>query len=356
MNKKIAVLAGDGIGPEVVAEAIKVLDAVGKTYNHTFTYTYLPVGGDAIDTEGVPLSDTTLEEIQKNDAVLLGAVGGPKWESVAVEIRPEAGLLKLRKELGLFANLRPIEVYKSLVDKSPIKSEIVEGTNILFVRELTSGIYFGTPRERQDGGDTAVDTSRYTKQEVIDVAHIAFQHARQRNKKVTSVDKANVLETSRLWRETVTALHEEQYADIELEHMYVDNASMQIIKRPTAFDVVLTENMFGDILTDEASVLAGSIGLSPSASIGKKNISMYEPIHGSSPKHAGQNKANPIGTILSVAWMLRLSFQMDKEAKAVEDAVQNVLANGARTYDIAGTGENSMTTTQMGDIIADTIK
>lgn len=356
MNKKIAVLAGDGIGPEVVAEAIKVLDGIGKKFNHEFTYTYLPVGGAAIDKEGVPLSEKTLEEIKKTDAVLLGAVGGPKWESVAVEIRPEAGLLKLRKELGLFANLRPITVYKSIADKSPIKSDIVEGTDILFVRELTSGIYFGTPRERQDNGTTAIDTSRYTKKEILNVAHIAFQNARMRRKKVTSVDKANVLETSRLWRETVIELHKEEYSDVELEHMYVDNASMQIIKKPTAFDVVLTENMFGDILTDEASVLAGSIGLSPSASIGNKHISMYEPIHGSSPKHAGQNKANPIGTILSVAWMLKVSFNMDIEAKAVEEAVKKTLEQGTRTYDISESKEQFVTTSEMGSIIANNIK
>lgn len=353
MKTKIAVLPGDGIGPEIVAEAVKALRAVARRFGHDFEMTECPVGGSAYDMCGDCLPETTLAACKAAGAVLLGAVGGPKWDDLPPEKRPERrALLTLRRELGLFANLRPAKVWDALKSASPLKDEIAaRGIDLLIVRELTGGAYFGE-KGRTEGGKSAYDVTPYSAHEIERVARVAFEAARVRRRKVTSVDKANVLETSRLWRETVTALQAEEYADVELDHMYVDNAAMQLVREPSRFDVVLTENMFGDILSDEASQITGSIGMLPSASLGAAEGGMYEPIHGSAPDIAGKGIANPVATILSAAMMLRHSFGLSAEADAVERAVAGALAAGMRTLDIAPDGASStVSTREMGDAI-----
>lgn len=356
MDYKIALIRGDGIGPEVVGEAVKVLDKIGEKFGHTFTYTDVLLGGCAIDACGKPFPDDTEEKCKACDAVLLGAVGGPKWDSCPADIRPEKGLLAIRKALGLYANLRPATLRPALADASPLKKETVDkGIDLMMVRELTGGIYFGK-RDRYETSDRGVectDLMAYSEKEIERIGRRAFELARLRRKKVTSVDKANVLETSRLWRSVMHKLSEE-YSDVEYSDMLVDNTAMQIVRDPSQFDVVVTENMFGDILSDEASMVTGSIGLLPSASIGDTAPGLYEPIHGSAPDIAGQNKANPIATILSVAMMMRYSFQLPREADAIEQAVDAVLAEGWHTADIAGEGE-SIGTVEMGKLICDKI-
>ncbi len=351
MKKRIAVIPGDGIGPDIVREAVKVLDKVAKAYSHEFEYDYLLAGGCSIDEYGVPLTDETLDRAKKADSTLLGAVGGPKWDSLPGAMRPEKALLGLRSGLGLFCNLRPAILYKELADACPLRSDIVgDGLDVMVVRELTGGIYFGK-KGRIDDGNEAYDVMSYSKGEIDRIARKAFEIARRRRGKVTSVDKANVLETSRLWRETVKAVSED-YPDVELSNLYVDNASMQLVRNPAQFDVIVTENMFGDILSDEASMITGSIGMLPSASLRTDSYGMYEPIHGSAPDIAGQDVANPIATILSAAMMLRYSFSMAREADAVEKAVASALSDGLRTKDIASEGGAWIGTSAMGDEIA----
>lgn len=336
MRKKIAVLPGDGVGPEVVDEAIKILSKIASVYHHSFEFLYGLIGATAIDKTATALPDETLQLCKESDSILFGAIGDPKYDlNPKAQIRPEQGLLKLRKELNLYANLRPVRLYPHLSYVSPLKKERIKNVDFMVVRELTGGIYFGQPRLRKDNGKTAIDTCIYTKAEISRVAKIAFDLASKRKKRVTSVDKANVLETSRLWRETVTEIAND-YPQVELTHLFVDNAAMQLIKNPSRFDVILTENMFGDILTDEASVIAGSLGLLPSASIGDK-YELFEPIHGSFPKAAGKQTVNPVGTILSAAMMLEISFHMKEEAKAIEVAIESVFANGYRTKELAVT-------------------
>ncbi|HUV28265.1 MAG TPA: 3-isopropylmalate dehydrogenase [Anaerolineales bacterium] len=351
MKAEITLLPGDGIGPEVLAASINVLDAIAQAFGHTFEMQEYLIGGCAIDARGTALPEDTLQACQKADAVLLGAVGGPQWDDPQAPVRPEQGLLGLRKELGLFANLRPVKPHPALLDASPLRAELLQQVDLLVVRELTGGIYFGEPRHRirLNGEEQAVDTMTYTESEVRRVAHLAFQLARQRKGKVTSVDKANVLECSRLWRQTVTALAAE-YPDVELELLLVDAAAMHLLTRPATFDVILTANLFGDILTDEASVLSGSMGNLASASLGETTNrlnqpkGLYEPIHGSAPDIAGKGIANPIGTIMSAAMLLRHSLGLEKEALAVEDAVNQAIANGERTPDLGGThSTNSLT-------------
>ncbi|HAS46313.1 MAG TPA: 3-isopropylmalate dehydrogenase [Microscillaceae bacterium] len=347
MQKKIVVIAGDGIGPEVIHCAQEVLTLIGTQHGHQFTFDQALMGHAAIEVTGEPLPDETLEKCREADAILLGAVGHPMYDNnPGAKVRPEQGLLKLRKSLELFANIRPIKLFDDLLDSSSLKPEILQGVDILFFRELTSGIYFGSPRERSANGEEAIDTLRYTKDEVRRIAHKAFKAARSRRKMVCSVDKANVLESSRLWRETVNEVAAE-YPEVTLTHMFVDNASMQLIRDPRQFDVVLTGNMFGDILTDEASQIAGSMGMLASASTGEKT-SVYEPIHGSAPDIAGKGIANPLAAILSVALMLDLSFGLQKEAQMIEQAIDEVLRSGYRTIDIAGEGvsEDKLLNTQ----------
>lgn len=349
MNKTIAILPGDGIGPEIVDAAARVLEAVAERFGHAFEMTAHLVGGAAIDAVGVALPPGTLAACEASDAVLLGAVGGPKWDALPSDLRPErAALLPLRAKLGLFCNLRPAKVWDVLADASPLKPEIVAGgIDILVVRELTGGIYFGEHKRGMDGF-SARDDMVYSVSEIERVARAAFEAARGRRRKVTSVDKANVLETSKLWRETVTRLHADEYADVTLEHMYVDNAAMQLVRAPRQFDVILTENMFGDILSDEASQVTGSIGMLPSASLRADGFGLYEPIHGSAPDIAGRDVANPLATILSAAMMLRHSFGLLDEAEAIESAVRTVLARGVRTADIVRDGVSSVGTRAMG--------
>ena len=358
MNYKIALIRGDGIGPEVVGEAVKVLDQVGKKFGHTFTYTDVLMGGCAIDAVGKSYPDGTAEACKACDAVLLGAVGGPKWgHSTDPEKRPETALLSIRKDLGLYANLRPAALRPALADACPLKKETADkGIDLMMVRELTGGIYFGQKERYQteDRGEEASDRMAYSEKEIERIGRRAFELARLRGKKVASVDKANVLETSRLWRQVMHRLAEE-YSDVEYEDVLVDNAAMQLVRDPSQFDVVVTENMFGDILSDEASMITGSIGLLPSASIGDTAPGLYEPIHGSAPDIAGQDKANPIATILSVAMMLRYSFHLADEAQAVEQAVDAVLAEGYRTADIAKAGEKAIGTLEMGRLICERI-
>jgi 3-isopropylmalate dehydrogenase len=344
VEAKIAVLPGDGVGEEITRAALTVLDAVAKAGGHSFEYQEGLVGGAAIDAHGSGLSDETLEMCRQSAAVLLGAVGGPKWDDPNSKVRPEQGLLRLRKELGLYANLRPVKLFGSLVDASPLKREIVEGTDLLVVRELTGGLYFGRPSERREGakGREAVDTMLYDEHEVRRVFRTACEAARRRRKHVTSVDKQNVLATSRLWREVVSETAGD-FPDVTVEHMLVDTAAMRLVRQPKAFDVVVTENTFGDILTDEASMLAGSMGLLPSASLGEGTLGLSEPIHGSAPSHQGKNDINPIATILSAAMLLRYSLGLEREAAAVEQAVEAALDAGARTYDIADAGRASQT-------------
>ena len=357
MKKTIAVLPGDGIGPEIVDAAAKVLAAVAGKFGHTFEMRSHLVGGAAIDATGAALPPETLSACAAADAVLLGAVGGPKWDALPSDRRPErAALLPLRAKLGLFCNLRPAKVWDALADASPLKPEIAAGgIDLLVVRELTGGIYFGT-HERAADGKSARDVMGYSVEEIERIARTAFEAARKRRGKVTSVDKANVLETSKLWRETVTRLHAAEYADVELEHMYVDNAAMQLVRAPRRFDVILTENMFGDILSDEASQVTGSIGMLPSASLRADGFGLYEPIHGSAPDIAGKDLANPLATILSAAMMLRHSFGLANEAAAIEDAVREVLAAGVRTADIARDGASAVGTRAMGEAVCAALK
>ena len=352
MKKKIAVLKGDGIGPEIVTEALKVLKKIGEKCGHEFETEELFFGGASIDKYGEPLTDETLNVCKNSDAVLLGAVGGPKWDNVDKDKRPEKGLLKIRKELGLFANLRPTKLYKELEDSCPLKKEIIKsGIDFVMIRELTGGVYFGKKETKEvDGMSIATDEMKYTEEEISRIGVIAFETARKRNKKVTSIDKSNVLDTSKLWRKIMHELSE-KYSDVKYEDMLVDSASMQIIKNPSGFDVVVTENMFGDILSDEASVLAGSIGMMPSASLGSTKLGLYEPIHGSAPDIAGLNISNPIGTILSVAMMFRYSFDMENEALLIEKAVEKVLADGYRTTDLFVEGTKKLSCSEMGDMI-----
>ncbi len=333
MKKTIAILPGDGVGPEVVAQGKRVLDTVAQKYHHEFTYSEGLIGAVAIDKTGDPLPNETIKMCESSDAILFGAIGDPKYDNdPTLKVRPEQGLLKLRKTLGLFANIRPITTYPSLFKKSPLKEEVIKGVDFVVIRELTGGIYFGE-KGRRGNGSTAFDICTYSKNEIVRVADVAFRLAQKRKKKVTLVDKANVLETSRLWREIVNEVAK-NYPDITVEKMFVDNAAMQIIKKPISFDVILTENMFGDILTDEASVITGSIGMLPSASVGEKTA-LYEPIHGSYPKAAGLNTANPIGTILSLAMMFEMSFQSAKEASDIRSSINTVIHSGIGTKDIS---------------------
>ncbi len=339
MEAKIILLPGDGIGPEVVAEGVKVLEAIAERHGHSFTFEKHLIGGCAIDALGTALSDETVEACRKADAILLGAVGGPKWDNPTAPVRPEQGLLRLRYDLGLFANLRPVTIYPQLMDTSPLKRDRLEGVDILVVRELTGGIYFGKPRLREEiegGGLRALDTMVYTDSEVRRVVRLAFRLAQGRSqKKVTSVDKANVLESSRLWRQVAAEVAGE-FPDVAFENQLVDSATMRLIQWPASLDVVVTTNMFGDILTDEASVLSGSMGLLPSASLAEGSLGLYEPIHGSAPDIAGKGIANPVGTILSAAMLLRHSLGLEAEAHAVEQAVEKTLEAGVFTRDLGG--------------------
>jgi 3-isopropylmalate dehydrogenase len=355
----LAVLPGDGVGPEVTDEAIKVLQVVGKKYGHDFSLQYGLIGGIAIDKEGVAISPDTIKMCRRCDSVLLGAVGGPKWDDPLAKVRPEDGLLAIRKALGLFANLRPVKVFPVLVDSTNLKPKVIEGADFIFVRELTGGLYFGRPKRRwqTSRGRRAVDSMAYSEQEIERIVRVGFELARTRQKKLVSVDKANVLEASRLWRQVAVEVAA-GYPDVQLEHMLVDACSMRLIQNPRYFDVLVTENTFGDILTDEASMLAGSMGMLPSASLagvpreGSRIFGLYEPIHGSAPRHAGLNQVNPIATILSTAMMLRYSFGLAKEAQAIETAVDEVLNEGYRTYDIMAEGNKKLGTKEMGDLIA----
>jgi len=353
MQAKIAVLAGDGIGTEVTAEARRVLEAVADRHGHSFSFHKGLIGGTAIDETGNPLPDETVELCQSSDAVLFGAVGGPKWDDPTAKVRPEQGLLGIRKALGLYANLRPVTLYPELIDASTIKREALEGTDLLVVRELTGGIYFGE-RGRRDDGKTAYDTMIYTEAEVERVVRVAFSLAAGRKGKVTSVDKANVLESSRLWREVARRVASE-HPEITFEELLVDACAMHLIRRPASFDVIVTGNMFGDIITDEASMLSGSMGMLPSASLAEGTLGLYEPIHGTAPDIAGQGIANPLAAILSAALLLRHSLELEQEAAAVEDAVRQVLREGFRTTDIARLGEATIGTQQMGSLVAERI-
>ena len=351
MKKHICVMPGDGIGPEIVAEALRVLDAAAQKFDHAFSTANALIGGSAIDATGVPLPDSTIEACKKADAVLLGAVGGPKWDSLDPAIRPEKGLLGIRKALGLFANLRPATLFPELAGACLLRPDIVgNGLDLIVVRELTGGIYFGKPAgtEVRDGKRTGWNTMIYNEDEIARIAHVAFQAARKRRKKVCSVDKANVLDVSRVWREVVIEVSR-LYPDVELSHLYVDNAAMQLVRDPSQFDVIVTGNLFGDILSDEASVITGSIGMLPSASLGSSQPGLFEPIHGSAPDIAGQGKANPLATILSVAMMLRHAFDLGAEADAIESAVHKTLQAGFRTGDIMEEGKTLLSTREMGD-------
>lgn len=354
MKYNIVTVPGDGIGPDIINEAIKVLNVVGKKFGHEFCFTEKLAGGIAIDTYGCPLPQDTIDACKKSDSVMLGAVGGPKWDHLGGNDRPEKALLGLRGELGLFANLRPAVLHKQLKDACPLKPEIIgDSLDILIVRELTSGIYFGK-RGRNAEDNSAYDTLYYNVNEIERVLRVGFDSAMKRNKKVTVVDKANILETSRLWRE-VTEKVAKDYPEVEYSYLYVDNCSMQLIRNPHQFDVIITTNMFGDILSDEASMLTGSIGMLASASLGETKLGMYEPIHGSAPDIAGKDLANPIATILSAAMMLRYSFDLEEEAKAIEDAVMKVLDKGYRTGDIYSEGMKKVGTKEMGELIANEI-
>jgi 3-isopropylmalate dehydrogenase len=348
MKAHIAVLSGDGIGPEVIAEGLRCLQAVAKSFGHEIGMTQLPFGGVAIDSHGDPLPSETLQACLKADAVLLGAIGGPKWSAPDAKVRPEQGLLKLRKELGVYANLRPVKVQPALVNASTLKPEILDGVDLVFVRELTGGIYFG---EKKRDANSATDVCTYTVAEIERITRVAARLAQRRRRKLTSIDKSNVLETSRLWREVCSRVMRAEFPDVALEHVLVDAAAMHLIRRPRDFDVLVTENMFGDILTDEASMLAGSLGVSPSASLGDGKRGVYEPIHGSAPDIAGKGIANPVGTILSVAMLLRHSLGLDVEAEAIENAVTQAIESGARTPDIVAQGERAFSTREMGDAV-----
>lgn len=354
--KKIAVIAGDGIGPEVVGEALKVLKKTEELYGYKFETEHGLFGGIAIDEKGTPLPQETLDICKGADAVLLGAVGGPKWDNNSKELRPETGLLGIRKALGLFSNIRPASVFDCLKEASTLKPEVLEGTDLIVVRELTGGIYFGEKFRREGaGGEEAVDTCVYNVQEIERIVRQAFDIAMTRGKRLASVDKANVLETSRLWREVVNRIAPE-YPEVELEHVLVDNCAMQLLRRPSSFDVIVTENMFGDILSDEAAMLTGSIGMLSSASLGEGSFGLYEPVHGSAPDIAGQGISNPIATILSVALMFRLTFGYHEAAAAIEAAVKEVLDAGHRTGDIAVDKSKAIGTSEMGDLIVAALK
>ena len=362
MEYNIVVLPGDGIGPEVVREAVKVLKRVEQVYGISVKCQEELIGGAAIDKTGIPLPPATLEASKKADAVLLGAVGGPKWDTLPADIRPERGLLAIRKELNLFANLRPSMIFPELANLSCLKSDIVgKGLDILVVRELTGGIYFGQPAalEIRNGLRTAYNTMIYDESEIRRIAHVAFISARKRNKRVCSIDKANVLEVSRLWRAVVEEVHKEYASDVQLSHMYVDNCAMQLVINPSQFDVILTSNLFGDVLSDESAAIAGSLGMLPSASLGdatgKRVVGLFEPIHGSAPDLAGQDKANPLATILSLAMLLRTSLHQDKAADAVENAVRSTLKDGYRTGDIARSPGVLVGCQKMGDMVAERI-
>ena len=349
MKFKIAKLPGDGIGPEIVEQAVKVINAVGKKFDHQFDFEFGLVGATAIDEVGNPYPDETHNLCMNSDAVLFGAIGDPKYDNnPSAKVRPEQGLLEMRKKLQLFANIRPISPFESLIDKSPLKPELIKGVDFMIIRELTGGIYFGELRGRTENGTKAFDTNVYSKEEIVRVAKVAFDFAAKRKKKLTAIDKANVLATSRLWRETIQEM-EKDYPDIEVDHMLVDNAAMQIIQWPAKFDVIVTENMFGDILTDEASVITGSLGLLPSASMGI-HTSVFEPIHGSYPQAAGKDIANPIATILSAAMMFEYAFNLQEEGKAIREAVAASIAEGYVTVDI--TKDESFKTSQVGDWVA----
>ena len=361
MNYKIAVIPGDGIGPEILREACKVLDRVGEIYGHTFEYTKVLMGGASIDVHGIPLTDEALQTARDSDSVLLGAVGGnvgnSRWYDVAPNLRPEAGLLAIRKGLGLFANIRPAYLYKELADACPLKKEIIgDGFDMVIMRELTGGLYFGERHtEEVNGMLQAVDTLVYNEEEIRRIAVKAFDIAMKRSRQVTSVDKANVLDSSRLWRKVVEEVAK-GYPEVTLSHMLVDNCAMQLVMNPGQFDVILTENMFGDILSDEASMITGSIGMLSSASLNEGRFGLYEPSHGSAPDIAGKDIANPIATILSAAMMLSYSFDLDRESKAVEAAVQQVLTDGYRTVDIMAEGCKEVGTTEMGRLICEKIR
>lgn len=344
---KITLLPGDGIGPEVVSAAVKVLKLVAEKFNSEFEFNSALIGGASYDKHSTPLTDDVVNQCYSSDAVFLGAVGGPKWETLPHHLKPEAALLKIRKALGLYANLRPAKVYTPMLSYSSLKEEVLKGTDVMIVRELTGGIYFGNPRGYDD--EKGFNTMIYTKEEVERIARTAFELAKVRNKKVTSVDKANVLEVSQFWRKVVMDVHK-NYPDIELNHMYVDNAAMQIVRDPKQFDVVLTSNLFGDILSDIAAMITGSLGMLPSASLGSK-YALYEPVHGSAPDIAGKNIANPIAAISSAAMMLKYSFQMDKAAELIENSIENVLAKGYRTKDIYKEGDKLVSTDEMTEKI-----
>lgn len=353
MTKNIAVIKGDGIGPEIVNEAMKVLDKVAKKYGHTFNYTQVLMGGIAIDVTGVPLPQETIDKCLASDSVLLGAVGGPKWDKGEGSMRPEAGLLGIRGALKLFANIRPAKLLKPLASACPLKSDITDkGLDLVIVRELIGGAYFGEKKTYVDeyGHKTASDSMKYSDFEIERICRVAFDMAKKRRNKVTSIDKANVLDSSRLWRE-ISHKVAKDYPDVEFSDMLVDNAAMQLVRNPAQFDVIVTENLFGDILSDEASMITGSLGMLPSASLGEGTLGLYEPIHGSAPDIAGQNKANPIATILSAAMMLRYSFDMQEEADDIEAAVDKVLAAGVRTGDIMSEGMTLVGCSEMGDRI-----
>ena len=364
MKASIAVLPGDGIGPEVISESIKVLEASGNRFNHDFEIESGRVGGNAIDDYGTPLPQETSDTCKDSDAILFGAVGGPKWDDPNADVRPEDGILAIRKSLGLFANLRPVKVYPALINSSPLKPEFLEGVDMMVLRELTGGLYFGKPKKRWNTsrGRRGVDTLKYTESEIERILRVGFELAMERRKKLTSVDKQNVLESSRLWREIAIEVGKD-YPEVELDHVLVDNAAMQLIRNPSDFDVIVSENTFGDILTDEASVLSGSMGMLPSASLSslpgksgrRTKVSLYEPIHGSAPDIAGKGIANPIGCILSTAMMLRLSFGMNAEADAIEKSVDAALAEGYRTADIASDGGSEVNTSTMGNVISGSI-
>jgi 3-isopropylmalate dehydrogenase len=358
-NKKLLILPGDGIGPEVMAQVRRVIDWMGKKRSLAFDLDEGLVGGAAIDAEGAPISNATMEKAMAADAVLLGAVGGPKWDNLPFAQKPERGLLRLRKEMVLFANLRPALCFDALVDASTLKPELVAGLDIMIVRELTGGIYFGEPRGIEtlpDGTRRGINTQVYTTGEIQRVARVAFDLAKKRGNRLCSVEKANVMESGVLWREEVTKLHKAEYPEVELSHMYADNCAMQLVRNPKQFDVIVTDNLFGDILSDAAAMLTGSLGMLPSASLGAADASgrraaLYEPVHGSAPDIAGQDKANPLATLLSFAMMLRYSFDLAEDAELIERAVQDVLAAGKRTGDIARPGQAVVSTSQMGDAL-----
>jgi 3-isopropylmalate dehydrogenase len=354
MEKEIVVLPGDGIGQEIIDSAIQVLEKIGEKYGHQFSFVHHDIGGTSYDKHGTPLTQEAIDACMEADAVLLGAIGGPKWDDLPVELRPEAGLLKIRKALNLYANIRPVKGFAPLLHASPLKEEVINGADIYIVRELTGGLYFGTPRERRNNGNEVVDTLLYTREEIERIVDMGFQSAMMRNKHLTSVDKANVLESSRMWREIVEE-KSKQYPEVKVDHMLVDSAAMRLITHPTSFDVIVTENLFGDILSDEASVLTGSIGMLPSASL-SETVGLYEPVHGSAPDIAGQGIANPLGMILSAAMMLRYSFDLQEEADAIEKAVEMSLEQGYHTADLSVKNGKQVGTKEMTAIVRDLIK